>query len=124
LGLNRPRTPIARNANKNVTSETSTGTVMSGYATTVGFDAKDRLDDFDRANGDSQDWTLSFESDWLTTSGLLDGNTFSETRNHNDVHEITAINATSVAHDAKGNLTRNAGDTVDRYTWDFDATAA
>jgi YD repeat-containing protein len=66
--------------NKNVTSETSTGTVMSSYATTVGFDAKDRLDDFDRANGDSQDWTLSFESDWLTTSGLLDGNTFSETR--------------------------------------------
>jgi RHS repeat-associated protein len=106
--------------NKNVTSETSTGTVMSGYATTVGFDAKDRLDDFDRANGDSQDWTLSFESDWLAMSGLLDGNTFSETRNHNDVHEITAINSTSVAHDAKGNLTRNAGDTVDRYTWDFD----
>jgi RHS repeat-associated protein len=25
-----------------------------------------------------------------------------------------------VKHDAKGNLTRNAGDTVDRYTWDFD----
>ena len=47
-------------------------------------------------------------------------NLVQELRTHTTVHEIATINATSVVHDATGNLTRNAGDTLDCYTWDFD----
>jgi hypothetical protein len=60
---------------------------------------------------------LSFVGDWTT----VDINGTTQSRSHNDVHELTAINSTNLAHDAKGNLTRLAGDTVDRFTWDFDS---
>ena len=95
---------------------------------TAGHDAEDRLTYWSRSTSgagtiNTQEWPinygssgLSFVGDWTT----VDINGTTQSRSHNDVHELTAINSTNLARDAKGNLTRLAGDTVDRFAWDFD----
>jgi RHS repeat-associated protein len=108
--------------NKNPTAENrgTAGSAADDYSFATTYDAKDRLTQWLRDNGDNQNWNLSLVGDWNTTAGSIDGTTINQSRTHNDVHEITVINASPLVHDVKGNLTRKAGDTYDRYTWDFD----
>lgn len=106
-------------ANKNVVTETrapdNAADPSYDYGFTRGVDAKDRLTSWTRANtstADSQSWNLSFESDWDDTT-LTDGGTgTTQTRTHNDPHELLTIDpdgagslpAFSQTHDAKGNV--------------------
>ncbi len=103
-------------ANKNPTSETrsgvmaahswSTGTGPSGSG---GFDPQNRLTNWTKANGDSQQWQLSPVNDWQSFTN----NGSTQTRTHGPTHELTAITnagaTTPVAlqHDPKGNLTQD-----------------
>ena len=106
-------------ANKNPTSETtgSGSGGMNGYSYTASYDAKDRLTGWNRANSiDSQLWKLTHVGDWSSTT--VNGTT--QTRKHNAVHELTGIAGNTLKYDPKGDLTREVGDTVDRFKWDFD----
>ena len=87
-----------------------------GFNSTT-YDQADRLTAWNRTDGNlDQAWDLSLVGDWDTfTENLVQ-----ELRTHTAVHEIATIDAISVVHDATGNLTRNASDALDRYTWDFD----
>jgi len=105
-------------ANKRKTSETDG--ILSDYSQTVGYDDEDRLTSWLREGTDadaprSQYWDLSRvgDMDTVTTDGA------NEARDHNAVHEITAVDSVAVEHDAKGNLTHNPkrGQT---YTWDYE----
>ena len=104
-------------ANKNKTAETDG--ILANYSWSTGangYDDIDRLIGWSRTNGDSQSWSLSKVGDWDSTTV----NGTAETRTHNAVHELTQRGTNALAYDLKGNLTRNAGDTVDRYVWDYD----
>ncbi|MCK6472736.1 MAG: hypothetical protein L6R28_13420 [Planctomycetes bacterium] len=81
---------------------------------TYTYDAEDRLTNFARQSGFNQNWTLSLVGDW----SAFNNNGNAETRTHNNVHELTAINAGSLAYDRKGNLTSNSNG--QGYTWDFE----
>ena len=102
-------------ANKNKTSETISG-VMADYGfSTTSYDDQDRLTSWNRTDGNlDQSWNLSKEGDWnaFTENGTT------ENRSHTEVHELTAIDATPLLYDAKGNLTQNSNGQT--YTWDFD----
>ncbi|MEM9913874.1 MAG: RHS repeat-associated core domain-containing protein [Planctomycetota bacterium] len=111
-------------ANKNLTDE---GNSMPGKYSFITFhDAEDRLTAFERENQEFQTWTLSDVGDWDAYSGeeIVGGllTQFSETRAHNDVHEINSITSggttTTLQHDAKGNLTTDEDGNT--YLWDFD----
>jgi len=124
-------------ANKNVVTETTSNAMKdyswsTGGGVTPGYDAKDRLTYWERNSSSSgsinkQKWPhnpgtagLSLVGDWTTVD--IDGTT--ESRTFNDVHEILTRDpgggSQSLAHDAKGNLTRKGGDANDRFKWDFD----
>ena len=108
-------------ANKNVTAETSTGTVMDLYDWSASFDDIDRVTSWDRtdaANPDSQNWTLDKIGNWGNTTGTLGGNAFNENRTHNDVHELTNMAGQTLAYDDKGNMTTDANG--NSLTWDID----
>ena len=104
-------------ANKNkLTEGISSPMANYGFSSTT-YDQADRLTAWNRTDGNlDQAWNLSLVGDWDTFTENL----AQELRTHTTVHEIAAIDAAPIAHDATGNLTRNAGDTLDRYTWDFD----
>ncbi|MEL7088664.1 MAG: hypothetical protein AAGL98_09535, partial [Planctomycetota bacterium] len=112
-------------ANKNLDTATTLG-VMANYSFTTNQDAEDRLTQWDRTNGESQWFDLMLVGDWNETDGdrLVNGimTSFSETRDHNAVHEITEIDpgggAVALEHDAKGNLTLDEDGNT--YEWDFD----
>ena len=89
-------------ANKRKTAEVD-GIVPPVNSQTFGYDDENRLTSFNRQNGDSQTWNLSKVGDW--NSFNANGNL--ETRTHNSVHELGAINGNPLVHDAKGNLTTN-----------------
>lgn len=103
--------------NKNKLTETIGGATQQ-YGFTVpagGYDAEDRLVGWNRDDGQkNQSWSLSLAGDWNTFTE----NAVAQTRAHNNVHELTAIDQTALAHDAKGNLTTNAN--AQTYDWDFD----
>ena len=104
-------------ANKNKSAEADAIAAAYSWSTgPEGYDDKDRLVSWARSSGDWQTWTLSKVGDWSTTTV----NGTQETRTHNDVHELTARGAQALACNVKGNLTRAAGDSVDRYAWDYD----
>lgn len=110
-------------ANKNLTAEGNN--TPGDYSFNTSHDAEDRLTTYERENMEFQSWTLSAVGDWDATSGdsLVGGllTSFSETRAHNDVHEITNITSggvTTLTHDAKGNLT--VDEDGNTYLWDFD----
>jgi RHS repeat-associated protein len=66
-----------------------------------------------------QSWTLSPVGDWNSTT--VDG--VSETRTHQDVHEVATVNGTALSYDRKGNLTVDApqgGNPGQTYAWDFE----
>jgi len=109
-------------ANKNKTSESITG-VLSDYgfntSSPATYDNEDRLTAWNRDDGNlDQSWNLSLVGDWNSFTE----ETTTETRTHNDVHELTAIsggsNPGSLSYDPKGNLTVNSNG--HEYTWDFD----
>ena len=107
----------AYDANGNRTSETITGPMSGfGWATgTTGYDAEDRLINWNRADGNlNQAWDLSDVGNWdsLTT------NSVTQNRSHSLAHELTAINTNPITHDAKGNLT--ADDQGRSFIWDAD----
>ena len=66
-------------------------------------------------NNLTHEWTLTDVGDWsaLKTNGT------SVSRTHSNAHEVTAVGATSLTHDVKGNLTANPLRNHN-YTWDFD----
>jgi YD repeat-containing protein len=136
---NRPDASFAYtyDDNKNVVSET-TGTTSSpmenyswttaGGGATPGYDAEDRLTYWTRSSSGSgsihtQAWPINHGSTGLSLVGdwtTVNVNGVTQSRTHNAVHELLTVNSTGLTHDAKGNLTRDAGDTLDRFQWDFD----
>ena len=111
--------------NKNVVSETSIGSVMSDYSwdtakedASSGFDANDRVTNWQRSNGDKQAWDLDLIGNWGNTTGSVDGNDFDENREHNDVHELTDMGGNTVQYDDKGNMTNDAW--LNSSSWDID----
>ena len=106
--------------NKNVTSETSTGTAMDDYSFTASFDDIDRVTQWNRQGNspayNSQSWNLDKIGNW--NSVTTDGN--AETRTHNAAHELTGISGApqDLEYDAKGNMTFNANGNV--QVWDID----
>ena len=103
--------------NQNKTGESRSGVMANwGFSTGAsGYDRNDRLIAWNRSDAArDQSWTLTYEGDWdyFTDAGTT------QDRVHGPAHELTAIDATTLTYDAKGNLTTNAnGDT---YAWDFD----
>ncbi len=104
-------------ANKNKLTE-GISTPMANYGfNSTSYDQADRLTAWNRTDGNlDQAWDLSLVGNWATFTQ----NQVQQTRTHTSVHEIAAIDSAPIAHDPTGNLIRNAGDTLDRYTWDFD----
>jgi YD repeat-containing protein len=117
-------------ANKNVLKET-TGAPMAGYSwTTAGgatgaYDDEDRLTYWERTSGT----TASLE--WPQTSGqgltkvgdwdTVKINGAAQSRTHGAAHELTAIGASSLSLDVKGNITQDTSKTnTHNYIWDFD----
>jgi len=122
-------------ANKNVTGET-TGGVMASYTWSADQDAEDRLIDWDSdpsGGGEERNWDLSLVGDWEQFTkdpdgaGVLPADV--QDRNHTDAHEIDDIDGTAAEHDAKGNMTDDAGaggnsggggGNPREFTYDFD----
>ena len=107
----------AYDVNKNRLSESIAGP-MSGYGYDVGpngYDAEDRLVNWDRADGSlDQAWDLSPAGDW----DRFIENADAQDRTHNAVHELTAIDGAALSYDPKGNLT---ADHLGRsFQWDQD----
>ncbi|MDZ7617293.1 MAG: RHS repeat-associated core domain-containing protein [Patescibacteria group bacterium] len=104
-------------ANKNKLTEGISAPMANVGFNSTAYDPADRLTAWNRTDGNlDQAWNLSLVGNWATFTE----NQVQQTRTHTAVHEIAAIDANPIAHDATGNLTRNPGDTLDRYTWDFD----
>ncbi|MCZ7648076.1 MAG: hypothetical protein M5U26_22925 [Planctomycetota bacterium] len=100
-------------ANKNPLTQGSTHNTTDDQD--YDYDPEDRLIDFQRnGSGNNQAWQLSLVGDWdqFTNGGS------SQTRTHNSVHELTAIDAASLSYDLKGNLTAHSNGQT--YTWDFE----
>ena len=108
-------------ANKNVEGE-STGGALANFAWTAGFDDGDRVTSWNRNNGDNQSWNLDTIGNWDSTTGLYKGASFNETRAHNDVHELTDINGSTLSYDSKGNPISIPGAPLSSaaLTWDID----
>jgi len=109
--------------NKNKTKETITGSSIDNksFDTTLGSDA-DGYDDDDRLtywersdSGRKLEWTLTDVGNW--SSLKLNGT--STSRLHSNSHETTAVGASALIYDTKGNLTSDATKSQD-YEWDFD----
>lgn len=110
----------AYDTNKNIVSESRTGT-MSNYgwdtddSGSSGYDDDDRLKYWERDDSNlTQEWSLSFVGDWNS----ITENTVATTHTHNDVHELTDVGSNSLSYDANGNMTTNYNG--DDYSWDFD----
>ncbi len=102
-------------ANKNKLTETL-GSPMANYGfDSTTYDDEDRLTAWSRVDDNKdQSWNLSEVGDW--ESFTEEGNEVERT--HDAVHQLTAIDQTSLTHDAKGNITVNAN--AQEYVWDFD----
>ncbi len=110
-------------ANKNKLSEVLTGVnaTVNGYgfnAVDTTYDFEDRLTQWKRANGaQNQSWSLTAVGDWQ--SQTVNGTATSRT--HGPTHEMTAIGASSLSYDAKGNLTQDTSRSpTQNYVWDYD----
>jgi hypothetical protein len=97
--------------------QTNLGTVMGSYSWTANFDDIDRLNQYNRSNGDNQNWHLDTIGNWNTTSGKYSNLSFLENRGHNNTHELTSVNGSHLAYDLKGNLLNTEHSS---YTWDID----
>ena len=64
--------------------------VMAGFSETKSHDIIDRVTQWNRTNGDNQTWNLSFEANWDSILGSINGTSINETRTHNSNHEITS----------------------------------
>ena len=104
-------------ANKNKLTEGISAPMGNFGFSSTAYDQADRLTAWNRTDGNlDQAWNLSLVGNWATFTE----NQIQQTRSHTSVHEIAAIDSAPIAHDPAGNLTRKPGDTLDRYTWDFD----
>ena len=76
----------------------------TAYSEWYVYDRFHQLVDMQRQRGDAQAWDLEHAGNW---AGFQDNNK-SQTRDHNAVNELTAIDGVtqSVEHDAAGNMTR------------------
>jgi RHS repeat-associated protein len=98
--------------NKNKTAQTDAPIPTDDQ--TYGYDDENRVTAFNRNNGDAQAWNLSLVGDWqqFTNNGAQ------QNRTHDAVHELTAVDATALTYDQKGNLLTNSNGQV--YTWDYE----
>jgi len=99
-------------ANKRKTGENDS--IVTNNVQTFGYDFEDRLTSFNRSSVYTQAWTLTTVGDW----SAFNDNGSSTSRTHNSVHELTAIGATALTYDTKGNLTTNSN--AQTYAWDFE----
>jgi len=120
LGLS---TSYTYDANKNLTSETlapdNAAHVMRPFSFTADQDDEDRLIDWERGafgggGGEVRDWDLTLVGDWQQYTRDEDGSggpllPIVQPRNHTDAHEIDLVDGTAAEHDAKGNMTDDAG---------------
>jgi RHS repeat-associated protein len=108
-------------ANKNKLQETITSPV-AGYGFNSSADAvyddEDRLTEWNRDDTNRDlEWDLSLVGDWdqFTVEGT------GVSRTHAAAHELTAVGASSLSLDVKGNITQDTSKTnTHNYTWDFD----
>jgi RHS repeat-associated protein len=100
-------------ANKRKSGENDS--IVANDVQTFGYDNEDRLTSFDRSSVYTQAWTLSNVGDW----SAFNDNGSSQSRTHNNVHELTAIGATALNYDVKGNLAANNVNSQ-TYAWDFE----
>ena len=103
-------------ANKNKTAETDSIAAAYSWTTPSGYDDKDRLVAWTRIQRQQP------ELDALQGRGLEQHH---GQRHPGDPHPQRRPRAdrprgSALACDVKGNLTRAAGDTADRYAWDYD----
>jgi YD repeat-containing protein len=115
---NMPSFGYTYDGNSNKTAETITSVLAPyGFSTGAsGYDSDDHLIAWDRADGNENEaWTLTNASDWSEFANASG----SQTRTHNIVHELTAVNGAAFSYDAKGNLVSDAT-TGASYAWDFD----
>jgi len=135
LGLS---TSYTYDANKNLTSETlapdNAAHVMRPFSFTADQDDEDRLIDWERGaagGGETRDWVLTLVGDWDQFTKDPDGAgglpADVQDRNHTDAHEINDVDGVGADHDAKGNMTDDAGaggnaggGNPREFTWDFD----
>ena len=104
--------------NKNVESETAGG-VLANYSWSAGFDDKDRVTSWNRAGSAgslpaSQSWNLDHVGNWDSVTK----DSLTESRDHNNIHELTGINNNSIEYDSKGNLLENSHG--HDFVWDID----
>jgi len=108
-------------ANKRKTREVDLA--VPAASQTFAYDDADRLTSWSSDAGvtpaQTQTWSLTAVGDWTTT--VRTGVT--ETRTHAPVHEIKTVKvgaaaAKTLAHDAKGNLTKD--ETAQTYSWDVE----
>jgi len=110
----------AYDANKNLTGETfapdNAAHVMRPFSFTADQDDEDRLIDWERGaagGGETRDWVLTLVGDWEQFTkdpdgaGVLPADV--QDRTHTDAHEIDQVDGTAAEHDAKGNMTDDAG---------------
>ena len=105
--------------NKNVMSEThDTGANLSGWSVNAsgGYDANDRLRKWQRGTAPEVDWQLDKIGNIENIKE--EGGVTTETRGHNDVHELTSIDSTGITWDSRGNL--KTGLLPGTLYWDID----
>jgi RHS repeat-associated protein len=82
------------------------------------YDDEDRLTEWNRDDTNRDlEWDLSLVGDWdqFTVEGT------GVSRTHGAAHELTAVGASSLSLDVKGNITQDTSKTnTHNYTWDFD----
>ena len=114
-------------SNKNVTSESSNGSIMSYYNWTTinsnnnGYDSSDRVTYWERSNSnnsDYQSWTLDEVSNWTSTVGSFNDVAFNESRTHSEVHELESINLSEIEYDSNGSMTKDTHGNI--LAWDMD----
>ena len=101
----------AYDANKRVTLETD-ALFPAQTQQFLGYDNENRLTNWKRGTNETQSWVLSKVGDWTSTT--INGT--AQTRTHSAVHEVTALGATPINYDLKGNLTLNQDGSL--YNWD------
>jgi RHS repeat-associated protein len=102
--------------------ESTSGAIMGNYSWTVSFDDIDRINQYNRSNGDNQSWNLDSIGNWNTTSGAYSSLSFLENRSHNSTHELTSVTGgPNFTYDLKGNLLNTEYSSLNTsYTWDID----
>ncbi len=105
-------------ANKNKLTEGISAPMANFGFNSTTYDSADRLTAWNRTDGNlDQAWNLSLVGNWATFTQ----NQLQQTRTHDAVHQLTAIDNDPIGYDANGNLTsKEVGGGTTHFYWDFD----